>query len=153
MRARAPYEIIAGMSEGNVELVRALIDRWNERGEAALDAYHDDVEWDFTGWDFEVEGTWRGMEGLESVLEGLRERWEEVRVEPEQLIDRDDKVGFFGRFFARRRYSGLEVSDSGTCVFTLRDGKISAFSLYRAREDALNALGLAEWPALGPNNP
>ena len=59
------------MSEGNVELVRALIDRWNERGEAALDAYHDDVEWDFSGWDFEVEGTWRGMEGIESVLEGL----------------------------------------------------------------------------------
>src|SRR5439155_12831315 len=79
LRARAPYEIIAGMSEGNVELVRALIDRWNERGEAALDAYHDDVEWDFSGWDFEVEGTWRGMEGIESVLEGLRERWEEVR--------------------------------------------------------------------------
>jgi uncharacterized protein len=131
------------MSRENIALVRLLIDNWNARLEATLDAYHDDAEWDFTGWDYSVAGTFRGTDGLDEMLAFVKEAWEEVRVEPVEYVDAGDNVVFFGRFYARRRGGDLEVSDAGTCVFTLRDGKVSRFRLFRSFDDALAAVGLA----------
>lgn len=128
------------MSSENVELVRSLIDAWNDRGEPLLEAYHDDAEWDFRGWGFELRGTFHGPEGLFKLLDAVRAEWVKVRVDAEQYVEKGDKVAFLGHFYARRR-NGLEVSDTGTCVFTLREGKVSRFGLYRDRDEALAVLG------------
>ena len=129
------------MSSANVALVRSLIQAWNDRGDPSVDAYHEDAQWDFQGWAFDLHGTFRGTKGLLEMVDELRAEWEEIRVEEEQYMEAGDKVAFFGRFYARRRQSGLEVSDSGTCIFTLRDGKIARFSLLHDRQQALAELG------------
>jgi ketosteroid isomerase-like protein len=131
------------MAGENVELVRSLLRAWNERRDPCFDAYHEDAEWDFSGWDFAVKGTWRGVGAMEDLIDALSDGWEELRVEPDEFIDGGDKVAFVGRFFARRRDSGLEVSDSGTCVFTMRAGKVAAFQLFRDRARALSAIGVS----------
>jgi ketosteroid isomerase-like protein len=132
------------MSSENVALVRAIIEAWNDRGDPSLDAYHDDAQWDFQGWAFDLRGTFHGTDGLLRMVEGLRAEWEEMRVDAEQYMEVGDKVAFFGRLYARRRESGLEVSDSGTCVFTLRDGKVTRFSLLHDRQQALALLGVQD---------
>jgi len=133
------------MPSENVTLVRSIIDAWNDRGDPSLDAYHDDAEWDFRGWGFNLRGTFHGTESFAQMLEGLREEWDEIRVEAEQYVEAGDRVAFFGRFYSRRPgRSGLEISDSGTCVFTFSEGKIVRFSLLRDRDEALSLLGVPE---------
>ena len=129
------------MSSENVALVRSIIRAWNDRGDPSVEAYHDDAEWDFEGWAFDLQGTFHGTEGLSEMLDALRSEWEEIRVDEEQYLEAGDKVAFVGRFSARRRSSGLEVSDSGTCIFTIRDGRVARFSLVHDRERAMQLLG------------
>jgi ketosteroid isomerase-like protein len=129
------------MSSENVALVRSIIRAWNDRGDPSVLAYHDDAEWNFEGWTFDLHGTFHGREGLSEMLDAVRSEWEEIRVDEEQYLEAGDKVAFFGRFSARRRSSGLEVSDSGTCIFTMRDGKVARFSLVHDRERAMELLG------------
>jgi ketosteroid isomerase-like protein len=134
------------MAGENVELVRSLIDAWNERMEVRLEAYHDDAEWDFRGWDYAVEGTFRGTQGLDEMLNAIRDAWEEMRVDPGEYIDAGDSVVFFGRFYARRRGGDLEVSDAGTCVFTVKEGKVARFALFRNWDDAFASVGRSPPP-------
>jgi uncharacterized protein len=129
------------MSSENVALVRSVIRAWNDRGDPSVDAYHEDAQWDFEGWTFDLHGVFHGTDAMTGMVEGLHAEWEEIRVEEEQYMEAGDKVAFFGRFFARRRSSGLDVSDSGTCIFTIRDGKIARFSLLHDRERALELMG------------
>jgi ketosteroid isomerase-like protein len=132
------------MSQQNVKLVRRLVDTWNSTGDPSLRAYDEDAEFDFSGWDFAVQGTWRGIAAIKQALTGVRDAWEDMRVEAEEFIDAGEKVVFFARFYARRAGSGLEVSDAGTCVFTIRDGRVAGFNLFRDRRAALAAVGLKE---------
>ena len=129
------------MSSENVALVRSVIRAWNDRGDPSVDAYHEDAQWDFEGWTFDLHGVFQGTEALTRMVEGLRAEWEELRVEEEQYWEAGDKVACFGRFFARRRSTGLDVSDSGTCIFTIREGKIARFSLLHDRDRALDLMG------------
>jgi ketosteroid isomerase-like protein len=129
------------MSSENVVLVRSVIRAWNDRGDPSVDAYHENAEWDFQGWTFDLEGTFQGTAGLLEMVKGLHTEWEGIRVEEEQYMEAGDKVAFFGHFYARRRKTGLEVSDSGTCIFTIREGKIARFSLIHDRKRALALLG------------
>ncbi len=129
------------MSSENVALVRSIIRAWNDRGDPSVEAYHDEAEWDFEGWTFDLHGTFHGTEGLGEMLEAVRSEWDDIRVHEEQYVEAGDKVAFFGRFSARRRRTGLEVSDSGTCIFTIRDGKVARFILVDDRERARELLG------------
>jgi ketosteroid isomerase-like protein len=129
------------MSGENVALVRSIIDAWNEGMQVLIDAYTDDTEWDFRGWDYAVEGTFRGTQGLEQMVGVVKEAWEEIRVDPAEYLDAGDNVVFFGRFYARRRGGDLEVSDAGTCVFEVQDGKVSRFALFRKWDEAFESLG------------
>ncbi len=133
-----------GMSERNVELVRSLTKSWNSVGDPSLHVYHADAEFDFSGWDFDIHGTFQGLPAIGEALGSLADTWEEMRVDPQEFIDAGDKVLFVGRFLARRRDTGLEVSDSGTCVFTFRDDKISRFDLYRDHASALADAGVKQ---------
>jgi ketosteroid isomerase-like protein len=126
------------MSSQHLEVVRSLIEAWNERGDPSFDLYHQDAEWDFSGWGFEPHGSLRGIDRIATLMDAVRSDWERVRVEPVQLREAGDRVGLYGRFYARRRGgSGLEMSDAGTCLFTFREGKIARFALVRDRGEAL----------------
>ena len=132
------------MSRENVALVRGLMEKWNETHQPDFSVYHEDAQWDMGGWGFDVRGTFQGVEDWDRMLDQLWEVWEDVRVEPDEYIDAGDNVLFFARMYARRRDSGLEVSDAGFCVFTVRDGKVSRFALYRDRDAAFEYAGVKD---------
>lgn len=138
------------MSSGNVELIRSLTDAWNKSGDPGLDAYHEDAEFDFGAWGFDFSGSFRGREVIDRMVGEVKETWEEIEVEPVDLIDAGDKVVLSGRFSLRQRGTGLQVRDSGSLVYSLVDGKIARVELYRDHEQALEAAGIREAGARNP---
>jgi ketosteroid isomerase-like protein len=132
------------MSSSNVELIRSLTQSWNESADPGLDAYHEDAEFDFGGWGFDFSGSFRGREVIGRMVGDVEQTWEEIKVEPVEFIDAGDKVVLSGRFLLRQRGTGLQVRDSGSCVYTLLDGKIARVELYRDHEQALQAAGVKQ---------
>ena len=130
------------MSSSNVELVRSLTDAWNQSGDPGLDAYHEDAEFDFGAWGFDFSGSFRGRDVIDRMVGEVKETWEEIKVEPGDLIDAGDKVVLSGRFSLRQRGTGLLVRDSGSLVYSLIEGKIARVELYRDHQQALEAAGM-----------
>jgi ketosteroid isomerase-like protein len=139
------------MSKSNVEIVRSLIDAWNRR-EPGLDAYHDDAEWDFTRSRFgEIRHRWTGVDGMREVFGKVLAAWAELRVEPEQILDAGDEVVVVARHIGRRPDSGLEISDGGAYVIAMRDGKVSKFTFYPDKDEALESTGVSTSPRTPPS--
>lgn len=134
--------IEADPAERNVEVVRSLIDAWNRR-EAGIDAYHDDAEWDFTRSRFgEIRHRWKGVEGMREVFASVLSMWSELRVEAERIVAKGDDVLVLARHYGRRPSSGLEISDGGAYLITMRDGRVAKFVFYPEKDEALESLGL-----------
>jgi ketosteroid isomerase-like protein len=131
------------LAERNVEVVRSLIDAWNRR-EAGIDAYHEDAEWDFTRSRFgEIRHSWKGVEGMREVFASVLSMWSELRVEAERIVANGDDVLVLARHYGRRPSSGLEISDTGSYLITMRDGKVAKFVFYPEEDEAVEALGLS----------
>jgi ketosteroid isomerase-like protein len=130
-------------TEQNVEVVRSLIDAWNRR-DAGIDAYHEDAEWDFTRSRFgEIRHSWKGVDGMREVFTSVLSAWSELRVEAERIVASGDDVVVLARHYGRRPSSGLEISDGGAYLITLRDGRVARFVFYPEKDEALEAVGLA----------
>ena len=130
-------------AERNVDVARSLIDGWNRR-DAGIDAYHDDAEWDFTRSRFgEIRHSWKGVAGMREVFASVLSMWTELRVEAERIVANGDDVLVFARHYGRRPSSGLEISDTGSYLITIRDGKVAKFVFYPEKDEALEALGLS----------
>ena len=110
------------MSRENVEIVRGLLDALiggdYETGLAALDP---DVEFDMS---IRPDGgVARGHEGV---------------------VDAGDQVLAVHRESGRGKGSGVPLSQTTFCVYTLRDRKVVRVEAFHTREVALEAAGLSE---------
>jgi ketosteroid isomerase-like protein len=139
--------ILAGMSQANVDVVRAGHEAMVAGDlERALDSLDPDIEWHGT-----VGGLDEGSvaHGRDAVVQGFLayfETWERIELRAERYIDTpgDDVVVFFHEI-ARGRESGIVVeTDTGT-VNTVRDGRIVRVRSFMDREEALRVGGV------GPN--
>lgn len=66
----------------------------------------------------------------------------DLRVDIEELIDAGDRVVAVLRLHGRVRDSGEEVEMAETHVITIHNGKATSLREYRAKEEALQAVGL-----------
>jgi ketosteroid isomerase-like protein len=130
------------MSSSDVELVRSLIQGWNQAADPRLDLYTDDAEFDFDGWGFAVSGSFTGVEHLSAALREIQQTWEEIKLEPVEFTEAGDCVVVEALFYLRQRGSGLQVSDSASLVYSLVDGRIARLEIHRDHELALAAAGL-----------
>ena len=134
------------MSQQNVEIVKANIDAYNRED---WDAFFKDMapgfEMDFS----RAIGPYRGVFGLDQFrrfVGDFRETWESARLEPHEFIEAGDLVVVPMTQHLKGR-DGIEVVVRGTNVFTIRDGAIERATIYQARQDALEDLGLSEQDA------
>jgi ketosteroid isomerase-like protein len=127
------------MPQANIEIVRRLIDAWNQRDlQAALEDMHPECE--VRG--VEVRKTLRGHDGLAAGFRDWFEAFEEFTIEPEDFIEHGgDRVLVPMRQRARGKGSGLEVEQRFYQLFTLRDGMVFRFEEYTEEADAWKALG------------
>jgi len=131
------------MSQENVERTRLGYEAFN-RGDfdAALDLCAPDIEWQDGAIDTPPI---KGKHALRALFESVMEPWDELRREPEEIIDLgDDRVLVLFHATGRGKGSGIEVEARGADLLTVRDGLLARWVAYADRAEALEAAGLKE---------
>jgi ketosteroid isomerase-like protein len=131
------------VSSANVELVRRVFDCWNRQDrEAALELFSADAELDASGRVLNPE-TYSGTDGLMRFRREVAEPWERFELDIEEVFESGDQVVVFVRSVGRGRGSGVEVDFRSAWVVMVSGQKITRLQLYRERNEALRAVGLA----------
>jgi ketosteroid isomerase-like protein len=136
------------MSQENVEVVRRLFDAAARRDtDTLLDLYDPYIVWDASRTERGAI-TGKVVQGRDALLNWLREwydPWETLDDILEELIDAgQQRVVSVMVQRGRGRVSGVEVENRLGTVWTIQDGKVIRAVWFRSREDALEAVGLAE---------
>jgi len=126
------------MSEENVEVVRRIYAAWLE-GRSARDLIDADVE--YVNPPDAVEG---GTRHGRQAFAGIRDAYDDVRVEPERFIDGGADVVVIARITGKGKGSGLDIDWRQGYVWTVRDGKAVRFRWFTKPEQALEAAGLSD---------
>ena len=130
------------MSAENVAAVRKYYDALNRGDHETAEAFFaEDIVVDYTRRPIEP-GTAHGREAAIATAERIREAWGELKIEPEELIDRGDVVIAVVVNRGRGAASGTEVSSRTAQVWTVRDGKAVRFEYFGSPEEALAATGV-----------
>jgi uncharacterized protein len=88
--------------------------------------------------------TYRGHDGLRRYFESFHETMEEIRFEPEQLIDAGDEVVTVVRLTAKGRHTAIPVEQRIAQVWMMRDGKALQVRTFTTLKRALAEAGLGE---------
>jgi ketosteroid isomerase-like protein len=132
------------MSQENVEIVRRALDAYGREGLDGYLRYFDPaIEWITTGA-YPEQGTYRGHEGVRRYLTPIETEFDDLRVEPEKLIDAGEQVVSSVRISGRGKTSGAPVSLTLISVGKLRDGMVYRLRNYPDMAAALEAAGLRE---------
>jgi ketosteroid isomerase-like protein len=129
------------MSTGNAQIVRRLLEAFNDRDlDAMLAGIHPDAE--LQSLRAQLEGkAYRGHEGVRQMLADFDEDWTFVRMEATDFREAGDQVVMLGRLHARGRASGVDLDVPIGVVWTLRDGKVVGARTFSEQVDALQAAG------------
>ena len=125
----------------NVETAQRFVDHWNETGEPPWDALDPDVVFVIDPDSF-VAGTYRGHDGIRTLLRLTAEVFDQFRYEVDELVDLGESILALGRIRVRGAQSGATGTQSGAWVIQVRDGMIVSYRSYLRREEALEAAGL-----------
>ena len=130
------------MAESNEDVVRSMYEAPSGRMDPNFAVLASDVEFHVSGAFPDLEGVYRGHDGVRALTERLNEPWEEISLEPERIIDVDDeRVVVLSHFRARGR-DGIEVKLPFGHLWTLRGGKIVRMDAFADHQQALRAVGL-----------
>jgi len=134
------------MSQRNVEIVRAHFENTNARRfDAAMRGYDPDVELVVSD-DVAVDpGVYRGADAVGKWFGSWFGTFApDYRMEVSELIPAGDAVLAVVDHRGVGRRSGVEVTTRYYSAYWISDGKIVRLELFRARADALAAVGLSE---------
>jgi ketosteroid isomerase-like protein len=130
------------MSEANVELIRAVYERFaGGDQEEALELIdpafelHDRPE-------IPDPQVYRGHEGVIASLQVSQDTFDELSLVPEEYVDAGDRVAVVFRFRGTGRGSGMEVDEQLVHLWTIRDGKAVRMDVKSSLEEALRAAGV-----------
>jgi ketosteroid isomerase-like protein len=126
------------MSQENVEIVRTIYAAWL-KGESARDFI--DAEVEYVNPPNAVE---RGTRHGRKAFAGIRDAYEDVRIEPEEFIDAGDDVVVIARVTGTGRGSGVDMDWRHGYIWTIHGGKGVRFRWFNKPEEALEAAGLRE---------
>jgi ketosteroid isomerase-like protein len=129
----------------NADIVRELFEAFGRRDAAAVLALCDpDVVFvPPTGRLAGRDAPYRGHDGLRQYLDDVARVWQELRSEPDEYLELDDRVLCTGRVYAWG--VGRVIDAPAGWVWRLRDGLVVEGHVYETRRAAYEAVGLA-WP-------
>jgi ketosteroid isomerase-like protein len=134
------------MSRENVEIVKAALDAMAQQGlDVFAEYWADDVEWRAVEGALDDRGPLHGKEACRAYVQDWLDTFDELAVEPEELIDAGagQVVGVL-RLTGRAKLSGIETHLTYAVVYGVRDGKIARGREYATRKEALEGAGLRE---------
>jgi ketosteroid isomerase-like protein len=87
--------------------------------------------------------TRHGHQGVREALESWRMAWEELRFEPEEIVEvGDDQVLTVGRQYVRAQETRVEFDTAFASLYRLREGKVVRAQFFLDPEEARSAAGL-----------
>jgi ketosteroid isomerase-like protein len=133
------------MSDPNVAVARKTFQAICSRDiDGLLELYDPDIEFlPLTGTRIE-SGGYAGHAGVRDYFTEVDEVWEEMQPYADDLRTVGDDVVILGGCAVRGRGSGARSDNPMAWVLTLRDGKVIRHRGFATREEALEAVGLAE---------
>ena len=133
------------MSQENVEIVRDAAAAYNRGGPDAWSEYcADDIDYRAIEGAPDDHGPIHGKAAMQAHWQDWFDTFDDLKVEPFELIDAGEDVVAVVRFGGRAKLSGVETDLTFAVVYTIRDGKIARGREYWTREEALEAAGLSE---------
>jgi ketosteroid isomerase-like protein len=127
------------MSQENVELMRRVFDAYFRGDEAAMLGY---VASDVVVTQFPDQADVRdyhGHEGLLQVMADWIDTWADWSIEILRAREIDQLVLVGARQRGRGRASGAPMEGEVAFLFTVREGKIARWQMFRSEEEALRA--------------
>src|SRR4030095_15362363 len=140
------------MSRANIELVRRLYGELASEGSAleferrltdeALGRFLDPgIEWIPVAHSLLAVETYRGFDGVRRFWGEFLSAWESYRVEPLRFDDAGDQVAVVVHIVGRTHE--LEVDETRSSLFTIRDGRVVRVQSFADPEGAREAAGLS----------
>ena len=131
------------MSQENVELLRAVYERWRLGDLWTPEVFDPDVEVVWAA-DIPDAGTHHGLAELEQDSRRWLSAWDALRVQAEEYIDLGERVLVLITISGRGKDSNIEVEGKYAHVWTIRDGKATRFAGYTDWDKARKSVGLSE---------
>jgi ketosteroid isomerase-like protein len=134
------------MSHENVEIVKDAFEAFERDGlDAVAEYWAEDIDHRAAEGALDDRGPIHGKDAMRAYMQDWLDTFDDVRVEPVELIDAgDDEVVAVLRGRGRGKLSGVETDLTYAVLYTIRDGKIAGGREYWTREEALEAAGLRE---------
>lgn len=129
--------MIAGMPSQNVDALREgyeALNRGDLSGVRAL--LHPEIEWQ-EGPAAPEGGIHHGRDSFEAFLRKWLESFDSFRIEPEEILEHEDRLIALVRQSGTGRASGVEVEVRIAHVWTVKDGQAVRWQSYPSREEAL----------------
>ena len=130
------------MSQENVELVRATVDRFKTTGELSPEMF-EDVAWHDPP-DFPDAQVHMGVEGATRAVETWANAWSEWQIELDEYVDAGDHVLARGTQSGRGKDTGVLVEQPLCLVFLIVGGKAAEVRAFFDEAQAREAAGLSE---------
>jgi ketosteroid isomerase-like protein len=126
------------VAQSDIDLVCGSHDAFRRRD---LDEFVEymDPEIEFTSLVLEVEGTYRGHDGIRSWWNGILEVFPEWQPQVEDARQVGDRVLLKVRAEGAGTGSGIDVDRAIWQVAEVRDGRIAAWRFFRTEDEALAA--------------
>ena len=130
------------MSDSDVELVSAAYAAFNRGGESFLEYLDPEVEW-IPAAQF-VQGPVHGIDELRGLLDTFRDAFEEIRWEPQRVVEASEpgEVLVLIETITRGRGSGVEIRVRVAHLVRVRNGKIVWGKVYPDADAGREAAGL-----------
>ena len=134
------------MSDSDVELVSAAYAAFNRGGESFLEYLDPEVEW-IPAAQF-VQGPVHGIDELRGLLDTFRDAFEEIRWEPQRVVEASEpgEVLVLIETVTRGRGSGAEIRVRVAHLVRVRNGKVVWGKVYPDADAGLEAAGLDPAP-------
>jgi ketosteroid isomerase-like protein len=130
------------VSQADIDVVRGSHEAFRRRDlEAFVD--HMDPEIEFTSLILEVEGTYRGHEGVRAWWDDILAVFPDWQPQDEDARKVGDRVVLRVRTEGTGTGSGIDVDRAIWQVAEVRDGRLTAWRFYRTEDEALAAAARA----------
>ena len=124
------------MSDESIQVVRAIYDAWRE-GRSVRPLMDDQIEY-VNPPDAVEPGTRHGPASFEAILDV----YDDVRIEPQEMIDAGDDVVVLATVTATGRGSGVPIVWHHGYIWTVAQGKAVRFRWFNDPAEALAAAGI-----------
>jgi ketosteroid isomerase-like protein len=136
------------MSQENIETIREMFAIVNERGvKAATNALGHLLAPDFRleeAAEVADSTSYTGRDAFIANMAKLEESFEELRLEPLEVVDLGEKLVVVVSMSGRGRGSSAPVEMTFAQLWSLRDGKAVSLRDFATKGEALESLGLGE---------